>query len=91
MDFNCKENINMAPFCSMKVGGNVTELTNGAKYAFGYKFANYAAYAASIGANANDDLKFGVNLTALGADYTGKLSYLIHITAFHFYLPSQVK
>ncbi|MBQ1205781.1 MAG: UDP-N-acetylmuramate dehydrogenase [Clostridia bacterium] len=22
MDFNCKENINMAPFCSMKVGGN---------------------------------------------------------------------
>ena len=26
MNFNCKENINMAPYCSMKVGGRAKYL-----------------------------------------------------------------
>ena len=47
----------------MKLGKTVERYENGAKYTFGYKFAEYPTYALAINANANTDLKFGAELT----------------------------
>ncbi len=61
-----------------KTGANVTYLDNGTKYAFGYQFANpygaaYDPYGESVAANADSDLKFGVELSIYDgatADYS---------------------
>ncbi|MBQ5739373.1 MAG: right-handed parallel beta-helix repeat-containing protein, partial [Oscillospiraceae bacterium] len=55
----------------MKVGAAVTPIEGGYKYAFGYKYADFAAYAASVGAN-GVGLKFGValDLEESSADYS---------------------
>ena len=54
-----------------KVGQQYALLDNGVKYAFGYKYADYAAYAASAAAS-ESGLKFGValDLDTASADYS---------------------
>ena len=56
---------------AMKVGADVTPIDGGYRYAFGYKYADFAAYAASAAAG-ESDIKFGValDLDEASADYS---------------------
>ena len=65
----------------MKTGKNIEYLEDGTKYAFGYKYADFAAYLLSVGANANTDLKFGANLTMRSGDDTLSGDYVYAATS----------